>query len=501
LSTPPPNIVILMADQMRHDVMGCAGHPLVQTPHLDALAHRGTRFSHAFCTSPLCGPSRASFFTGTHPNTNGGVSHPNGNHRSGKKFFPQLKEHITSTVRPFRDAGYRTHASGYRGFHVFRGEHDFNDDLDWLGFQTQGMEMHDYELAVGTQTARQYQLHGIHGEMWEPSYANIEGEPFPLGDEHMFDSRVAQDASAFLGEQTADQPFLLYCGFRAPHTPWCAPPQLHDLYDPKDIGPLPDYRARHHHIPRRLHERIEYFDIAYYPEQMVRRSIAGYYGFVSYLDDCVGRVLQALDATGQRENTIVVFASDHGEMLYRHGLCEKQCFFEDSVRIPMIMNGPGVPQGQTTDAFASLMDVLPTMQWTSGLEPAGICEAVDLRPALRGETVRDHVMAEFYHSLDPCRMVRDGRYKYIHTEDDICELYDLNHDPDEMLNLAWYPQYRPLVEHYDALVCADWDIPDMPLYATWRDLNERKQKQRLAGLDIIDTRPPLPDWAQTPAPA
>ncbi len=491
-----PNILILMADQHQQATLGCYSHPLVQTPHIDGIAARGTRFANAFCTSPLCGPSRVSWLTGTYPHTNGAWNHPNNRHRSGKGFKPQLSEGIESLVQNFRDAGWHTHGSGYMGYHVFDGDHDLDKDGERMGFASTGMRASDYEEKVGREVARRYNLGTIEGEMWEPSYDNVEGEAFPYAEELMWDRQIAADCTDFLQRHDGEQPFFLYCGFRAPHTPWCPSPSFHGRHDPAAIK-LPDYRAQHHHIPRRLRERIEYFDIHYYPEELVRTSMAMYCDFVSWLDDCVGKVLQALEASGQADNTIIVYTADHGEMLYQHGLCEKQCFYEASIRVPLILSWPGqIPAGQSSDALVSLMDLMPTLMTACDVDVPEHVEGIDLSPTFTGNAGREQVFSEFYHNLDPCRMVRDHCYKYIHTEDDIDELYDLQHDPGELLNLAWYPQYAGLVEHYEQLVLADWEIPEVPLWSAWNDLNERKQKQRLAGMDIIDTRPPLPDWAK-----
>jgi len=248
--------------------------------------------------------------------------------------------------------------------------------------------------------------------------------------------------------------------------------------------------------PRRVIERQNYFDIGHYTEEMVRNSVAGYYGFVSYSDDCVGRVLRQLDAQGLRDNTLIVYASDHGENLYHHGLCEKHTFYDDAVRVPLILSCPGVlPVGQRTQFLASIMDILPTALAINDVPLPDSVEGVDLRPACNGQELHEHVFAEYYLSLDPSRMVRDQRWKYIYTEHDICELYDLANDPDETINLAWYPQYRERVEAMDRIVKDDWEMPKVPLWGTWNDLNMRKQRQRLAGVDIIDTRP-RPDWLQ-----
>jgi arylsulfatase A-like enzyme len=487
------NVLFLMTDQQRMDTAGCYGHPIVQTPCMDALARTGVRMNNAFCVSPLCGPSRASVLTGTYPHTHGLVTHPNKRHRSGKPYRPQMQPGIGSLLVPLRDAGYSVHLSGYLGLHMYRGNREAGTDPQFNGATS--MRANDYAALTNPETARQYNLAGIHSEMWEPSYFNVEGEPSKVPEQQMWDTLVADDVIAFLDEQDASKPFYAYAGFRAPHPPWCAPQRFHEMYDPDNIGPLPNYTVQHKNKPRRLMERFDYFDIRHYDEQMVRRSIAAYYAFVSYVDHCAGRIVAKLEERGLRDNTLIIFSSDHGENLYRHGLCEKHSFFEDALRVPLIFSLPGVlPQGEQRDGLVENMDTLPTVLSMVGLDVPDFVEGRDLQPLMHeGTAVRDRVFAEYYHTLDPCRMVRDERYKYIHTEEDICELYDLELDPDERINLAWYPQYAQRVERMDALVMDGWEIPDVPIHAGWYDLNERKQKQRLKGMDIIDPRPPLPE--------
>jgi choline-sulfatase len=332
--------------------------------------------------------------------------------------------------------------------------------------------------------------------MWEPSYFNVQGDPFPH-DEQLYDEFVAESAREFLKNSAdEDDPFCLYVGFRAPHPPWRAPPEFHEDYDPDDIDRLPDWQdPPMERKPRRLVERHQYFDVPHYSEEMVRRSIAAYHGFVSFMDDCVGRVLQQLEDSGLREDTLVVYLSDHGENLYRHGLCEKHTFYEDAIQIPLIFSQPGqLPTGQRTESLASIMDVLPTVLQLTETPCPDFVEGRDLRPAFYGDTVREHVYAEYYHTLDPCRMVRGERYKYIHTEEDINELYDIVEDPQERHNLAWYEQYADLVTEFEAAVMDGWEIPDLPIWGTWYDLNERKQNQHLEGLDLVDAYPEPPEW-------
>lgn len=498
MSHAPPNVVVLMSDQHRARTTGCYGETHVRTPHIDSLAEQGTLFEHAFCTSPLCGPARGSFFTGTHPHTNGLVTHPNSRHRSGRTYRPQRTAGIESLVGSLRDAGYQTHGSGYLGLTLYDGERSLEADHSFTGFETIGASSKDYAQQVGHEIARRYKRAHIHSEMWEPSYFNVEGEPFPYPDAQMYDSVIAEDATRFLDQRDTDRPFCLYVGFRAPHPPWCAPQAFHEQYDPDDIGALPDYQTPPpRDKPRRVIERHHYFDIPHYTEAMVRRSIAAYHAFVAYMDDCVGRVVSKLDELGLRENTLVIYCADHGDNLYRHGLVEKHTFYEDSIHIPLIFAMPGVvPAGRRTESLASIMDIMPTVLAMAGVPTPSFVEGRDLQPAFEGGTVRDCVMAEYYHTLDPCRMIRDHRYKYIHTEEDINELYDLVNDPDERINLAWYPQYAPLIERLEQRLLSDWEIPELPLHAAWNDLNERKQRQRLQGMDIIDPRPEPPAWVQ-----
>ena len=160
--------------------------------------------------------------------------------------------------------------------------------------------------------------------------------------------------------------------------------------------------------PRRVVERVNYYELWNLPEEMIRKSIAAYFGFVSYTDHCIGRLVDAIDAAGLRENTLIVYASDHGEMLYRNGICEKHTFFEDAVRIPLIFSQPGVvPEGERSEALVSNIDILPTVLAMTGTAVPEVVEGKDLEPTFHGREVQEHVFSEYYHSLDPCRMVRD----------------------------------------------------------------------------------------------
>ncbi len=490
------NVIYIMTDQHSQAVSGCYGHDIVQTPHIDSIAESGIRYTNAFCASPLCSPSRVAWLTGTHPHTNGVVTHNNSRHRSGKSYRKNIDPGIRSLINEIRDAGYATHGSGF----IHADQHVANTARPYaeLGFSTFGADRDAYLTQVGKEVAQQYNMANTISEMWEHTYRNVEGAPFPYGEGKLWDSVITEDSLAFLDRQSGETPFFLYVGFRAPHPPWCAPERFHSRYDPAKIGELPNYKVCFTDKPRRVIERVNYYELWNLPEEMVRRSIAAYFGFVSYIDSCIGRILNKVKDKHLLENTLIVYTSDHGEMLYKNGICEKHTFFEDAVKIPLICSLPGtIPKGLTSDALISNIDLLPSVLTLLDIPLPGFIEGKEISPTWAGEDVQDHIYAEYYHSLDPCRMVRDKRYKYIHTEEDICELYDIENDPLESINLAWYSQYAERVRRMEELVMADWEIPHVPVWAAWNDLNERKQRMRLSGTKIIDPRPCPPDWVKS----
>ena len=487
-----PNILFIMADQHSRAVAGCYGHDIVKTPNIDNLAATGIRYDNAFCASPLCGPSRVSWITGTHPHTHGAVTHNNSRHRSGKVYGKLIEPGIHSLITELSEAGYTTFGSGFlHADHHVEG----SDPFATLGFASYSCDSREYGQRVGSDVQQRYNKANIISEMWEHSYRNVEGEPFPYPEGQLWDSLITDDCLSFLEQNDRRKPFFAYVGYRAPHPPWCAPERFHSMYDPANIGEMPNYTVHFTDKPRRVIERVNYYELWNLPEEMIRRSIAAYYGFVSYLDHCVGRIIEGLEKQGLREDTLVIYTSDHGEMLYKNGVCEKHTFFEDAVRIPLIFSQPGgLPEGLVSDALVSNIDLLPTVLKMHDITVPSFVEGKDLSPTFRGDEVQDQVFAEYYHSLDPCRMVREKRYKYIHTEEDICELYDIENDPLESINLAWYPKYAGRIARMEKLALEGWEIPEVPIWAAWNDLNERKQKLRLSGADIIDPRPTPPDW-------
>lgn len=494
------NVLVLMSDQHKQTASGCYGSPWVHTPNIDSLAQTGVKFNRAYTTCPLCGPARAAMLTGAHPHVNGNVTHPNSRHRSGESYHAPLHNNVQSLALTFKEKGYQTYSAGYLGIHGYR-DGKMLTEKD-MGFDKVEITQNDHVQAVGKDVANAYHRNGIHGEMWEPAYHNVQDNTWPYDESQLWDSMIADKAIAFLqsSAEQPEQPFFAHVGFRAPHTPWVPPKRFRDLYKPNDIGPIPNYSAEHEDKPRRLLERFKYFDCHHYPEDLVRSSMCSYFGFVSFMDDCIGRILKELDRVGLREDTLIIYTTDHGEMLFEHGLCEKHCMLESTVRIPLIFSMPGSGHENTSsNALVENTDILPTALELCGIEiprqQQDIC-GKSLIPSFSGSHVHERIYSEYYHSLDPTRMVFDGRYKFVYTLDDINELYDMENDPEEMHNLCFYPAYKDIATKMEQWALENWQRPDLPIYATWNDLNERKQLQLQNGLELMHHRPKAPDFVR-----
>lgn len=474
------NVVFLFSDQHRRDAAGCYGHPMVRTPNLDRLAATGTRFTQAYALAPICGPCRSALITGRHVHRCGALTH---GHMKADMGLPTM-----GTV--FRQAGYVTGAFGK--VHV-AGESDTND----IGFDARALEIYtpmqsDYQHAIGLEKFWQYcsylPQYKPHPDSQERHGYNPKNEPIQLEEEFILDHMVADRSIEFL-KQHREKPFFLWGGLEKPHNEMYAPKRFHDLYDPGRIelpGNLYNSRDR---LPDTIHDN-PVFPIntpGTYTDDEIRNCMAAYYANVSYMDEQVGRVLDALDEQGLSENTLVVYSSDHGENLFSHQMVQKQCFFETAVGIPLICRIPGVTEpGSIRLQLASLLDLLPTFCDACGIEaPTGL-DGKSLLPVLRANApLRDEVFSEFYEYGTAERMVRSGRWKYVHSEGDLHQLYDLESDPDENINLIDDPAYARIAAELDARVCLDWEKPDMNGFPKPRGDTRPGQKSFKAGGNCI----------------
>ena len=466
----PPNILFIISDQHKWDVTGYAGHPHVRTPELDRLAAESVGFDQAICPSPLCVTSRAAIMTGTWPHTCRCFT--------GRSFpLPD----VPTLGRVFRAAGYATGAIGKVHVH---GETRARD----LGFDDRQMRLYtywfeDYIRAVGEDAVNTYATYRRPLARYQTSY-NPTNTPIALRDEQMFDHLVVERCIGFL-ERHRDRPFFLWAGLDKPHPDWTAPAKFHTMYDPAQLALPPTAGETRTDMPNAWYASTR--QIWAFDEPEVRHALAAYYANVSYLDAKVGELLAALDRLGLRDNTLVVYTTDHGEMLFEHGMVQKQNFFEASVRVPLLLRWPGVlPAGARRTTTANLIDLFPTYCEAAGVAaPAGL-EGQSLLPAAASAAAADPAratFAEYYEWGFPERMLRTREWKYIHSVGETDQLYDLRADPHETRNLVAEPAYAPTRDALHARLMADWEVPDMrelKCGGRWNDIDEPRAQALMA---------------------
>ena len=465
-----PNILWICTDQQRYDTVHCLNNPHIHTPVVDQLCADGVAFTRAYCQSPVCQPSRASFLTGLYPNT----IHVN---RNGNAYFP-ANERVRLITRRLADRGYdcglagKLHIAscwtgveprvddGYRVFEFSPSAMQFvgrgNAYTDWLSRIGRLDEVIDTSATDPARNSGARYRPDIPPELHQTAWC-------------------ADRAIAFM-EQERNGPWQMSVNIFDPHGPFDAPLSYQQRYLDQDLPPA-IYGERDADTQERL--RGAFFQqYSGAPGDKQRRQKASYYGMIKLIDEQVGRMLEALSRTGQRDNTVVIFMSDHGEMLGDHGLTAKGCrFYEGAVRVPLVISWPGrFRQGVVADGLVELTDVAPTLAELTG-EPLQWTNGRSLLPILTGDADparhRGHVRSEYYDALNmylpqepgrhtPCwaTMYRDDRHKLVSYHGlDYGELYDLERDPLELTNLWEAPAAAALrakltQNSFDATVAA-----------------------------------------------
>ncbi len=440
----PPNILFLLTDDQRFDTIHALGNPNIQTPALDALAARGTAFTNAHImgsTLPaVCVASRAMLLTGRPlfhlpASLLGPGSVPPAADSSPCVTFPEQ----------FRAAGYHTFVTG-----------------KWHN----GKESLTRGFAAGA--AIFFGGMSDHSKMtvfdFDPSGEYPKGKAYTGG---AFSSELFSDSAVrFLRDYDGDAPFLAYVAYSAPHDPRTPPGDYAGRYAPDSL-PLPsNFLPEHPFDNGELRIRDE--ELAPWPRtpETVRGHLAAYYGMISHLDAQVGRVLEALEASGRAGNTIIVFASDNGLAIGSHGLLGKQNLYEHSVRVPLILCGPGIPRGEQRDALWYLSDVFPAL---SGLVDPAAPEGASAASAFTGAGAQGRELL-FFAYRDVQRAVRTGRWKfirYIVGGRRTAQLFDLEADPGECVNLAGEPAHAERVAEMHALLRRAMRKADDPCYDAW----------------------------------
>jgi choline-sulfatase len=464
------NLVIILSDQHNPRIMGCAGHPLVKTPNLDALARRGTRFSSAYTNCPICVPARASLATGQYV------------HKI--RFWDNAIAYDGSVP----SWGHRLMENGHRVTSIGK-LHYVKSDPARNGFTEEILPMH---LADGDGDV----VGLIRDELIVRKGAGKLGPEAGPGESHYsaYDRAIADEACKWLkgASATTGKPWVLYVGFVCPHPPLIAPPEFFGLYANADISMPEMYaeseRPRHPYLEYMRHARP--YDAGFTGPDMVKRAIAAYCGSVSFLDHNVGRVLSAIDEHGLSPSTRVLYSSDHGENLGARGLWAKSTLFEESAGIPMILSGPAVPAGRIVEDPVSLVDVFPTVLECAGVERSGSdahLPGTSLLAAVRGELPQRTVLSEYHAVGSPSGsfMIRRGRYKYIHYVGYAAMLFDLENDPHERHDLAAQAEFRGTLAACEAQLRATVDIDAVERLAR---ADQQAMIERLGGKEAIMRR-------------
>jgi choline-sulfatase len=467
---PPnrPNILWICSDQQRADTIHALGNDRIRTPHLDRLAADGVAFTHAFCQSPVCAPSRASFLTGRYPRTT--------RCRQNGQSIPPYERLLP---RILADHGYVCGLAGK--LHLAscsQGKVEQRIDDGYAVFHWSHHPQPDWP-----ENAYQQWLAGKSAS-WDALYAAPEQDwvkPGVPAELHQT-TWCAEMAIDFLREQ-AGRPWLCSVNMFDPHHPFDPPAEYLSRYQPSEM-PLPKSRPgelankpRYQRLDHAgAHNQPGFLAAATLSGPQQQRITAAYYAMIELIDAQVGRMLAALEDSGQRDNTIVVFMSDHGELLGDHGLYLKgPHFYDESVRVPLIISWPGrCLSGLCADALVELVDVAPTLLELIGLTPEPGMQGRSLAPICRGtcppSAHRDHVYAEYDNSWTHHRsygtMLRTRQAKivvYHGTEPG--ELYDLEHDPEEFVNLWDSPEHADLKQQmlkrcFDASVFTMDPLPE-----------------------------------------
>ncbi len=436
-----PNILLVMADQMAPAFLPIYGHALTRAPHMSALARDGIVFDSAYCASPLCSPARASFVTGLLP--------------SRTRVYDNAAEFaadIPTFAHRLRLSGYRTILSGKMHFCGPDQLHGFEERL------TTDIYPADYGWTPDWDRPQD-----------RPSWYHNMGSVAQAGvcvrtNQLDFDDEVAftsERALYDLARARDRRPFLLVSSFTHPHDPFAVPQTYWDLYRDADIplpgpapAPLDPHSLRLRHVCAMDAEPVT--------AAQVRAARRAYLGAISYVDDCLGRLMAALRETGLAENTIVVLTSDHGEMLGERGLWYKMNFFEGGARVPLVIAAPGRFSPRRVAASVSALDLLPTLvDFAGGEAPAaGSIDGRSLVAHCEGRPGHDEAIGEYLAegAIAPMAMIRRGRMKFIHAPPDPDLLFDVAADPGERDNLAASTAHAATVAAFLDEVARRWRL-------------------------------------------
>ena len=457
------NVLFLFSDEHRRDALSCDGHPIVQTPNLDRLAQNGTRFLNAYTTSPICVPARASMASGEYVH----------------------KTRCWSNAQAYQGEpnswGHRLQSQGHRvdsiGKLHYRGNEYDN------GFDQEILPMYVRDGVGWTKG-----LLRNHEEVLDcSSYAQKIG----AGDDQytQYDLGVTHKACQWLQDrknQISEKPWTLFVSWLRPHYPLTCPQEFYDIYplDKMDHARfLNDKQRLSHSVLKTIRKNFDY-EKHFTPEtkQVARAS---YYGLCSFLDYQVGQVLAALEASGQADNTLIIYTSDHGDHNGDRGLWTKMTLYDESSSIPMIVAGPGIPKHKTVSTLSSLIDIYPTILTATGAQDDDkIRPGVALQSLASSDHMERAILSEYHDGGSPTGMfmLRTDEWKYNYYPGYSPELYHIANDKDELVDLAASPQHQQVVArcHQKMLELVDPEAENKRAFADQADTIKK-----LGGIDAI----------------
>jgi choline-sulfatase len=470
-----PNILIIMTDEHNPTVSSPYGHPFVQTPNIQRLANRGVVFENGYCNSPLCVPSRASFMTGKYV------------HRVGVyDNFASLSSNEPTWAHRLNAAGYETALSG---------------KMHFLGEDQQ----HGFQRRV---------LSDIHGKMmsatvdwntkegWStPSHRQRFTEAGPGNYRYsQYDDAVTARAVQYLAEpERKANPWALCVGLITPHFPLIVRQKFWDMYYPRHAD-LPNIPEGHLDAQHPQNQRLrEYFACDGLSEETIRRCRAAYYGLVTFADERIGMILDALERNGLDDNTLVAYVADHGEMNGDHGMWWKCTFYEGSSRVPFIVSWPKQIAPGRRERIVSLVDLTRTILEFAGCDvKEQDLDGVSLGGVLRGTEADGggHAFSDYYaHGTDrAARMLRMGRYKLNYYHDEPLELFDLKTDPGEFVDLVNDPAHAAVRKQMLSLVMSDWDPVQIDRDARISQRLRRVVRDGSPHISFADWDPAYDNW-------
>ena len=484
-----------MCDQLRHDYLSCAGHKTLQTPNIDALAARGVRFSNTYVQSPICGPSRMSFYTGRYVSSHGAtgnfvplrIGEKNiGDHLKPLGMRPVLvgKTHMVADqdgmkrlgIDPVSKIGVHHAQAGFEPFERDDGIHPdlkvrpdvtYNKYLRDRGYDDHANPWHWAANSVDRD-----------GEVRSGFFNDVAAKPARVKDEESETPYMTRRAMQFLDQDDGETPWLLHLSYIKPHWPYIAPAPYNDMYGPDDVQPVHRSEAElddPNPLAALYQNRVSAKTFS--KGEPRETTIPAYMGLIRQIDDQLGILFDFMEQKDLLKDTMIVFTSDHGDYFGDHWMGDKDFFHDPAVKIPLIIADPDpachATRGTVQDKFIEAIDLVPTfIDYAGGSVPEHIIDGRSLMPMLKGEDIpwRDYVISEYDYFMQPfspktgrvpldCRiyMIANAEWKYIHAPGYSAMLFDLVNDPDEFHDLGQSPDHEQ-ARQFMRNALADWSL-------------------------------------------